>query len=227
MARDLTQKQREILLFVENYIAEHNYPPTVRDIREGCKLSSTSVVDYNLKRLEALEYVSRDTNISRSIKVLRSIRGVVDGRQMRVRMIGTIAAGLPIPGADDPGYERDGEYIELARDLIQPPRDRELFALQVRGNSMIEDLISDGDVVIFCHQETAQNGDMVAAWIDRGYGDGETTLKRFYQTGEQVRLKPANPLLQDMFFPATQVRIMGKVLMVIRNCNGGQAVRAG
>lgn len=219
MARGLSNRQRDILLFIEEYIADHTYPPTIRDICEGCSISSTSVVDYNLKRLEELEYIKRDSEVSRGIQVLRPIGNLTVNGRLMVPLVGRIAAGRPIPVPGEGNtFEDAHEYIELARGLVKPPRDKRLYALRVEGDSMIGDLISDGDIVIIAGQETADNGDMIAAWVDRGHGDGETTLKRIYRQGNQVMLKPSNPLMEEMLFPASQVQVMGRVFMVIRTC---------
>nr|MBA3533778.1 repressor LexA [Ardenticatenales bacterium] len=135
-----------------------------------------------------------------------------------VPLYGRIAAGDPIsmPQADVPPES----YIDIARELLRAPANKELFALRVRGQSMIDALVDDGDIVVLAHQETANNGDMVAAWIE---SREEWTLKRFYQNSDRVTLRPANPMMfteqdiqQKFTFPAEDVKISGKVCLVLR-----------
>lgn len=237
MARTLSNRQREILAFIEEYIARHNYPPTIRDICDGCKISSTSVVDYNLNRLQELKYISRDSKVSRGITVLRPItvlqgngaeredetrvipfpaRSRQDRTPHRIYVWGTIAAGEPISVPDAETHPPDpSDFIELAHEMLRVSPDKRLFAMRVKGRSMIDALINDGDIVIFSEQNVCETGEMVAAWLKE---EQQTTLKRFYPEGRRVRLQPENSEMEPIYCDADNVEIKGKVMMVIRRC---------
>jgi len=214
MEQELSDRQRRMLDFIRGFIAEHQFPPTIREIGKRVGISSTSVVKYNLEVLERAGYIERRSDISRGIRLVEeAARRVAEG--IRVPLLGRIAAGTPIPVPDADfspfGYEAT---IELTRDIVKDPHG--LYALEVQGDSMIDALINDGDIVLMRHQKMVENGELAAVWLrDRG----ETTLKRFYLEGSQVRLQPANPTMQPMFFPASNVEVMGKVVCVIRQLN--------
>ena len=159
MADGLSEKQQRILAFVERFLDEHDYPPSIRDIQQGCDISSTSVVDYNLKRLEERGLLRRDREISRAIQLpgAQSRR-----RAMTVPVLGKIAAGLPIPTPPEvlpEGYEE----VEVTED--QTKGRTNAFALKVEGTSMIDALINDGDIVILEPTQSCDDGDMVAVWL--------------------------------------------------------------
>lgn len=227
----LSDRQRKILRFIVDFTQTHDYPPTIREIGERVGISSTSVVNYNLAKLEEMELLTREREVSRGLSLNRSRLselGLLDGGEpmpasahsngrsergrFRVPVLGKIAAGNPIPvNPFEPSNTED--WIELAEGLLGNS-DR-LFALRVQGNSMIDASVLDGDIVILRHQETADDGDMVAAWIE---GDEETTLKYLRREGQNVVLIPANPNpeYQPIVRPASNVRINGKVVSVIR-----------
>ena len=233
----LSDRQRRILGFIMDFTETHDYPPTIREIGEQVGITSTSVVNYNLAKLEDMNLLTRQREVSRGLSLNRTkladmgITGgtgsngtlkmgalrrmsdeVVDSRRLRVPILGKIAAGNPIQvEAIDPAAAED--WIELAEGLLGA--NQQLFALRVQGDSMIDASVLDGDIVILRHQNTADDGDMVAAWID---GDDETTLKFLYREGRNVRLQPANPNPQfkPIIRPAEKVRINGKVVSVIR-----------
>jgi len=214
---DLSERQRKILSFVQAFTRENHYPPTIREIGEAVGISSTSVVNYNLNILEKRGYIARDKTVSRGLKlVARSGSGAGRARDnvVNIPLLGRIAAGepIPIPDSDFPpfGYET----IELTRSIIGTGEG--IYALQVRGNSMIDALIHDGDIVIMKHQEEAANGELVAVWLK---DEKETTLKRFYLEGGQVRLQPANPTMKPIYVHPANVEIQGKVVLVIRQLN--------
>ncbi len=210
----LSERQRNILRFVENFISENEYPPTIREIGEAVGISSTSVVNYNLEVLEREGYIARDRTVSRGLKLLR--RSGLAARRLSddvvsIPLLGRIAAGepIPVPDSDLPPYGYD--TIELTRSILG--KEEGIYALQVHGNSMIDALINDGDIVVMKHQEEAMNGDLVAVWLkDRG----ETTLKRFYLEGKRVRLQPENPTMEPIYVHPANVQIQGKVILVIR-----------
>ncbi|PKN79657.1 MAG: repressor LexA [Chloroflexi bacterium HGW-Chloroflexi-9] len=210
MASDLSEKQQSILRFLEEFIAEHDYPPSIRDIQSGCDISSTSVVDYNLKRLEEKGYIRRDREVSRAIELLNG-QGERRRRTLQVPVLGKIAAGLPLPVYPDTMAPL--EVIDLTEDMTSG-RTGNFYALRVQGTSMIDALINDGDLVILEPRETADPGDVVAAWIvDRE----ETTLKKYYPEGKQVRLQPMNATMDPIYEDATNVRVQGRLVGTIRS----------
>jgi repressor LexA len=201
--KGLSPKQQSILDFLRRFIREKNYPPSIRDIQEECGISSTSVVDYNLKALERMGYIHRDREVSRAIELLDG-----SGRRRRtisVPVIGQIAAGQPIPVPE--GSIDYSEVVEVTEEMTRGKDD--VYALRVKGNSMIDALVNDGDLVIMEQASTADNGDMVAAWLKR---EQETTLKKFYREGPRVRLQPANQSMKPIYTEADNVEIQGKVL---------------
>jgi repressor LexA len=209
----LSERQRKIVAYLKEFIVENGYPPTIRQIGEAVDISSTSVVNYNLKILEKAGYIDRDSSVSRGIK-LTSKSGRLPGAAgiVSVPMLGRIAAGVPIPVPEDTvDYD---EMIELAQDLV--PTGQEVYALEVRGDSMIDALINDGDVVIMKYQRSADDGDMVAAWLK---DEEATTLKRFHHEGKRIRLQPENKQMQAIYVAPDNIEIQGKVVAVIRHVN--------
>lgn len=202
--KDLSPRPREILQFIRRFIEEHDYPPSIRDIQMGCRVSSTSVVDYNLKALERAGYIRRDREVSRAIELLHL--GGRRVRTLRVPIIGTIAAGQPIP-VPDPEHVDYDETVEATPEMT---RGREnVYALRVRGTSMMDALVNDGDIIILEPATAAEEGEMVAAWLRR---ENEATLKKFYRQGSRVRLQPANEAMQPIYTEVENVEIQGKVL---------------
>ena len=210
MTDDLSPKQQAILTYLEEFITERDYPPSIRDILHGCSISSTSVVDYNLKRLEERGYIRRDREVSRAIELLNS-QGVRRGRSVSVPLLGKIAAGTPIPVLPETLSSAD-EFVELTADQAGG-RDR-LFALRVEGTSMIDALINDGDIVVFEATQSCDDGDMVAVWLR---DEEETTLKHFYLEGDRVRLQPANMTMDPIYTSVDNVAVQGRVVTAIRN----------
>ena len=209
MADELSEKQRGILEFLGTFIGEHDYPPSIRDIQIGCGISSTSVVDYNLKRLEEKGLIRRDREVSRAIELLNG-QGERRRRTVSVPVLGRIAAGIPIPA--HPDTMAPEEIIELTEE--QTHGRANLFALRVQGTSMIDALINDGDIVVLEPRATADPGEMVAAWIE---DRGETTLKRYYPEGARVRLQPMNSTMEPIYEDARNVRVQGRVVVTIRS----------
>jgi repressor LexA len=205
----LSERQRRILEFIKDFVLENGYPPTIREIGEAVDISSTSVVNYNLNALQKEGHIIRDRTVSRGIRLTESLEGLRAAADLiQVPLLGRIAAGIPIPVPED-GFV--SETMELTRDLV--PVGNDIYALQVRGESMIDALINDGDVVIMNYQQTAKNGDMVAAWL---VSEEETTLKRYYHEGDRIRLQPENSLMEPIFVAPDNIQIQGKVLAVIR-----------
>ncbi len=207
----LSLKQQSILDFVRSFLDEHDYPPSIRDIQQGCDISSTSVVDYNLKRLEEKGLIRRDREVSRAIELLDA--GGRRSRTIRVPVLGKIAAGLPIPMPPDTlatdFYEDAVEVTES-----QTHGKANVFALRVEGTSMIDALINDGDIVILEPTHSCDDGDMVAVWLK---DENETTLKRFYHEGDRIRLQPMNATMQPFYTRPDNVEVHGRVVTAIRS----------
>lgn len=214
MGKDLSERQQNILRFIRDFIADNRFPPTIREIGEEVGISSTSVVKYNLDALEKKGLIERNGEISRGIRLVGEMidRAV---NTISVPLLGRIAAGVPIPVPESTFSPFGADAtIELTRDIVKD--EKGIYALEVQGESMIDALINDGDIVLMRQQERVENGELAAVWLIE---QEETTLKRFYLEGRQVRLRPANPTMKDMLFPAENVRVMGKVMCVVRRLN--------
>jgi repressor LexA len=207
----VSRRQQAILQFIEHFLDENDYPPTIRDIQSELDISSTSVVDYNLKALEARGLIRRNSKISRGIELVN--RGVSRRNVVAIPVIGQIAAGLPIPVPGDLEGSDATESVELGASLV-PNSGQGLFALRVKGHSMIDALINDGDVVVLKQQETCENGETVAVWLK---DERETTLKRFYLEGDRVRLQPANTSMDPIYTAADNVEVQGRLVTVLRS----------
>ena len=207
----LSQRQQAILDFIGAFLDDNDYPPTIRDIQQELGISSTSVVDYNLKVLEERDCIRRNRNISRGIEVVG--RMPARSNMVSIPVIGQIAAGLPIPVPGQLEGSDAVDMIELGPELA-PRGGSDLFALRVRGHSMVDALINDGDIVILKQQQTCENGETVAVWLE---DEKETTLKKFYNEGTRVRLQPANVTMEPIFTRADNVRIQGKLVSVVRS----------
>lgn len=207
----LTSKQQSILEFLRAFLDEHDYPPSIRDIQQGCDISSTSVVDYNLKRLEEKGLIRRDREVSRAIELLDA--GGRRSRTVRVPVLGKIAAGLPIPMPPD--SLGTGEYDDAVELTEAQTRGRpNVFALRVEGTSMIDALINDGDVVVLERTSSCNDGDMVAVWLK---DENETTLKQFFHEGDRIRLQPMNATMQPFYTRPENVEVQGRVVTAIRS----------
>jgi repressor LexA len=207
--RALSTRQQAIIDFIRRFWLGRGYPPSIRDIVAGCNLSSTSVADYNLKALEKKGYIRRHREVSRGIELpSRSA-----GRRLQVPVIGQIAAGKPIPVPDNDTWDTTAaaDTIEVTRDLI---RGREgVYALKIKGSSMTDALINDGDIVLMQNVNVVENGEMAAVWLK---AEREATLKRFYAESGRVRLQPANSQMKAIYVSPDNAEIQGKVIAVIR-----------
>ena len=215
MKRPLSKRQKAMLDYIQDFMKSNSYPPTVRDIQAGCDISSTSVVDYNLQILQREGYLQRKREVSRGIELLgeaASSAGDTFRNLMTVPVLGNIAAGEPLPVANTgPWNNADFDNVDLPPFLTKGKEN--IFALRVKGESMIDALVGDGDLVLLEPVTQPQNGDMVAAWLqDRE----EATLKHFYLDGDQVRLVPANSQLSPITVDATNVAVKGRVVGVVR-----------
>lgn len=226
----LSERLRKIMIFLTNFVRDSGYSPNIREIGDSISVGSTSLIDYYLNQLEEMGYIARDKHIARSIRVLKPVyaegavprinqaaiaRSIND--VLRIPILGRIVAGspIPMPTTDQASYFDPETSVEIARSLLSS-RDKlsELFALEVEGESMIDAMVNDGDIVIMKKAQEANNGEMVAVWLD---DENATTLKYFYKENDRVRLQPANPTMKAIYVnnPAS-LRIMGKVVMVIR-----------
>ena len=205
----LSERQRRILAFVERYTGEHSYPPSIREIGQAVGISSTSVVDYNLRALEREGMIRRDREVSRGLGLVAKAPAS-RLKVVRVPIKGRIAAGEPIEAIE--GHE---DHLEFAAGSVPDG----CYALQVKGKSMIEDLIDDGDLVVVRPQATADNGDIVVALLmnQSASSEGVATLKRLYRERGRVRLQPANATMQPIFVDPDHLQVQGKVVSVIRH----------
>jgi len=202
----LSVRQERMIEFIRDFRIDHGYPPTVREIGRAAGISSTSVVDYNLNVLEKAGYIRRDREISRGIEML----GDEPERHsiVAIPIVGQIAAGEPIVA-----LEGQRESLTLSPELAPEGS----YALRVRGKSMIEDLIDDGDLVIVRPSQTANNGEVVVALLTNGPSEhGEVTLKRYFREKNRIRLQPANHTMKPIFVQPDDVEIQGKVIALIR-----------
>lgn len=212
----LSDRQKRIVAFIEEYLEAHSYPPTIREIGQAVGISSTSVVKYNLERLEEKGVIERSEEVSRGLR-LKAGPSLVPPRRdfqpglVSIPKLGVISAGSPIAAFGQQEDPFASETLTLTQDLV--PATGRLYTLQVKGDSMIDALVYDGDWVVIQHQETAERGEMIVAWIkDRE----ETTLKYYYPEGTRVRLQPANPAYEPIYVPAEQLEIQGKVVAIVR-----------
>ncbi len=215
----LSERQRNILRFIDRYIVDNGFPPTIRDIGEATKIASTSVVNYNLNKLVQAGFLERSAATSRGLRLIkpipnsrRKVKGIIE--MPRVHLIGHIVASAPVSIPEDIGHYTDEEnMIEVPSSILGAVDAAEVFALSVRGDSMIDAMIQDGDIVFLRKVDEVKNGDMVAVWLPER---GETTLKYFFDEGAHVRLQPAHPTMDPIYVSAANCQVQGKVLGVVR-----------
>ncbi len=227
----LTDPQIKVLKVIEEYQDTNGFPPSIRDIQDRGKFSSTSVVNYYLEQLESMGHIKRSGRVSRGIRLVRPFSEIAEvaGQQiknvresiqqvLRIPVMGRIFASepVPVPPSDFPYLDAE-TVVNVARSML-PAREKveELFALEVNGDSMIDAMVNDGDIVIMKPAKDVHNGDLVAIWLR---DKDETTLKYFYLEDDKVRLQPANPTMKPIYIddPST-VDIQGKIVMIIRPC---------
>lgn len=231
-SKGLSERHRKILALLHEYSINEGYPPSIREIGERTSITSTSVVNYYLEQLERWGYIERDRKISRGLRVvpekIAELGNVIQTAAstisdfMRVPVIGRIGASLPMPvPASDFAYFDPESGIEIARSMLPAKKTEGLFALEVQGESMIDAMVNDGDIVVMNKVENnseARNGDMVAVWLPER---DETTLKYFYKEKDGYRLQPANPTMEPIMIKSSErLEIKGKVVMVIRKVGG-------
>ena len=204
MPRPLSTRQKQILTYIQQHMDGHGYPPTVREIGSAVNLSSSSTVHAHLKTLEEQGHIQRDAVLTRAIKLVPGMDGGAEPPRQKqiiqVPIVGTVAAGKPRLAVED-----IEDVFPLPHDFISGDG----FILEVRGDSMIDDGIHDGDLVVVRRQPTANNGETVVAMIE-----SEATVKRFYKEKQRIRLQPANKFMKPMYFE--DVQIAGKVVGLVR-----------
>jgi len=198
----LTKRQKEILDFLVGFIDEHGYAPSLEEIASHFRLSSPSTVHKHLLNLEEKGFIRRQSSRSRAVLVSDPV-GTSCAEGVALPLLGRIAAGEPIEAV------LDSETITVAADMV---RGKRTFALQVKGTSMIDDNVQDGDYIIVEQKDTANDGEMVVALID---GDS-ATLKRFYREGDHIRLEPANPEAEPILVRDQPFKIQGIVVGLLR-----------
>jgi repressor LexA len=209
----LSQRQKSIYSYIQQFMHKYGYPPAIRNIQNDLSISSTSVVAYNLRKLEERGLIERDAKFARGMKLAATEiepAAAVLGNNRRVGLVGTISAGAPIPVPDQ--GETD-EYVDVPNEML-PDRVQDVYALRVKGNSMIDALIADGDLILMRYTEQIENGQTAAVRvIDRN----EVTLKKIYFDGDKVRLQPANPTMEAWTEDATNIQVQGRVVGVVRS----------
>lgn len=237
----LGERHIRIMRFLTDFQEQHGYSPSIREIGKHIGVESTSLVDYYLDQLCQTNLIERDKRVSRSIRILRplyagetlnsvmnsgvakAVRNVGHAAQrsaselFSIPVWGRIGASLPMPmpPSDGAPYFDPESTVEIARSLL-PAREKpgDLFALEVDGLSMIDAMVNDGDIVIMKKTQNANNGEMVAVWLE---DTDETTLKYFFKENGRVRLQPANPTMSPIYIDNPErVRIQGKVVMIVR-----------
>ncbi len=244
----LSDRQKKILEVLESFQNNAGYPPSIRDICMEANITSTSVVNYYLEQLREMGYIERDDRVSRGIRLVKpapegaaslavsahptgslkrsaqavsqAVNQIVD-ELFHIPLAGRIVAGepIPVPSSDFSYYDADS-MVAVASSMLpkQERNSKDLFALEVRGDSMIDALVNDGDIVIMKPVREAHNGEMVSVWLtDRD----ETTLKYFFLENGKVRLQPANRTINPiMIDDPSVVQVQGKVVMVVRKLEG-------
>lgn len=202
----LTRRQRELYDWISEFVQKHGYSPSFEEIGEGLGLSSLATVHKHVTNLEKKGLLKRDYNRSRSIDLIapkgrmKQVMAAAAGAELP--LLGRIAAGRPVEAVENP------ETISLT-DFT---RSKDVFVLEVRGDSMQDEAILDGDYILVEKTSVASNGDIVVALVD----GVETTLKRIYKEGDKVRLQPSNAAMPPIMVPAASVRIQGRVIGVLR-----------
>jgi repressor LexA len=209
--KKLSDKQRRIISYINRFVSDRGYPPSIRDIQSGCDISSTSVVDYNLNILESKGHIRRHAEVSRGIKLLTKTSDTEP--TVAVPVIGTIAAGepIPVPGSDTWDVAAVSETMGVSPELTGGKEG--VYALRVKGMSMVDALINDGDIVLMQPVNAVENGQMAAVWLK---GQKEATLKKVYVEPDRIRLQPANSQMKPLYAAPDDVAIQGRVIAVIR-----------
>ncbi|MBW3628821.1 MAG: transcriptional repressor LexA [Gemmatimonadetes bacterium] len=196
----LTKRQRQILDYVQNFIDAEGYSPSFEEIAENFGYSSLATVHEHLSNLETKGYLRKNYNKSRSLELVAA-EGTL---AVELPLLGSVAAGLPIEAVSQ------NESLAVPHDMLRAGSN---YVLRVKGDSMVEEQIRDGDYIVVNSRQTAENGEMVVALV----GGESATVKKFYRERDgRIRLQPANVTMQPMYFPAEEVQIQGIVIAVIR-----------
>jgi repressor LexA len=207
MAKSRTREN--ILKFISAFRQGKGFAPTVKEIAESCNITSVSVVQYHLDRLERSGAISRQRNKSRSINTVEETR-----EETFVPFLGVIAAGHPIGIPDANSWDAISTRIEVPSYMTRGKSG--VYALQVRGNSMVDAMIADGDIVLMEQAYEIKNGDVAAVWLKN---EQEVTLKKLYFEGDRIRLQPCNPFMMPFYHPEANVEVQGRMIGVIRSAN--------
>ena len=207
--RSSGESMRErITAAIDELTLENNRPPTNRELGEYLGGKSTGHIDYHLRILKERGVINHDAKKSRGISL---VDGRIREEGLRIPLMGTIAAGAPIDA-----LQNADAYVVVPAAVAAGAGQDGLFALRVKGKSMIDDLIDDGDIVVVRRQQTASDGDTVVALLQGSAEEGEATLKRFYRESARVRLEPRNPTMQPIYVNPDEIQIQGRVVTVIR-----------
>ena len=223
---DLTDDQKRLLKVIRTYTTTRGYAPSYREMQIKMGFTSTSVISNHLSVLENHGYIRRDPNIARGLNLVRlpqdpyhapvgTIQPSTKGL-LSIPLFGRIVASKPVPvPASDFNYFDAESTVEIALSMLPERKDlaEQLYALQVQGDSMVDDMVRDGDIVIMQPTREARNGEMVAVWLA---DEDETTLKRFYREGDRIRLQPANPTMDPIYITEERtIEVQGVVVMII------------
>ena len=197
----LTKKQRQILDYVESFVESYGYSPSYEEIAQAFNYSSLATVHEHLTNLEQKGFLRKNYNKSRSLEVVRTDPNTL---AIELQLMGTVAAGLPLE------VFPEQETIAVPHDMVRRGNN---YVLRVKGDSMIDEQIRDGDYIVVNSRQTAENGEMIVALVD---GEAATVKKFYREPGGRVRLQPANESMQPMYYPAERVAVQGIVVGVIR-----------
>ena len=201
----LTRRQKQVYDFLSQFVDEHGYSPSYQEIGEGLGLSSLATVYKHVTNLEQKGLLKRDYNRSRSIDVMKlrvRSKPAPTAASLTLPLVGTIAAGRPVEAVENPESISLGDFA----------RSKDVYVLKVRGESMQDEHIVDGDYVLVEKTETARDGEIVVALVSKS----DATLKRIYREGEKIRLQPSNSAMRPIIVPARDVEIQGRVIAVLR-----------
>ena len=207
--KTLSSKQQHILDYTQSFVSERGYPPTIRDIKNGCGISSTSVVNYNLNILADRGFIRRTRDVSRGIELTGD---VIPSGFILVPLLGTIAAGVPIEIPHAVTLNEAEEHLHVPTQMLG--HHKNVYALKVKGTSMIEAFVNDGDTVILEATSQVENGQVAACWLK---DEQEITLKKFYADGSVARLVAQNPQFAPIITSTDNIEIQGRLLAVLRS----------
>ena len=203
----ISKKQSEILEYIKSQILEKGYPPAVREICKAVNLKSTSSVHSHLETLEKNGYIRKDPTKPRAIEILDDEFNLSRREMINIPVVGTVAAGIPILAT-----ENIESYVPMPSEMLPNASNHKFFILNVKGDSMINCGILNGDQIIVEQQETAANGEIIVALVD-----DSATVKRFYREEDCIRLQPENDMMEPIIIPSdTDVSILGKVIGLMR-----------